>query len=246
MDEFRSLEGAFVHPGQNMAKNKTVRAKGPPTKAVAKGEPKASTPPRDRQTPGHARARELKSSDERIAYLAGLMRELKFERGKTCQQLTTVWGAALTTVQGYAKTASRLVVAEVRDTDDISATIGVGLHWAIREAKKQKDPRAVAHVSDTMATVFGAKAPMKIDLKFAERQFEAFVVAAKEEFPEGVPHTDVFDRICRIIVRLGGLEAPAAGGGGEGEEASCAAGVGGEESEGAAAGPIDVDTPVDR
>lgn len=106
----------------------------------------------------HARARGLKTVRERVDYIADLMSNLDWERGKTAPVLAEIWGVVTATVESYSAEASRLVTAS---ESEARRDISVGCQRLFRDAVRERRARDAKAVGELWATVSGAKAPEK-------------------------------------------------------------------------------------
>jgi len=96
--------------------------------------------------------------DERIEFIVDLMANLDWERGKTAKLIADAWELSVKTVEGYATTASRIVVA---DEEDARRDITAGCRKLMRDALHGGDAKGFGIVGKLLAEVSGAKAPEK-------------------------------------------------------------------------------------
>jgi len=100
-----------------------------------------------------------------VAFIAGLMRELKFRMGATHDALAEAWDLPLSYVGKMAVEASRQVRAELAgDQDHILSKIGAALNWVIDDACASGDRHAIIKACQVYATVTGAAAPQKVEI----------------------------------------------------------------------------------
>ena len=111
-------------------------------------------------TPTHAEA----ATVVRIEHIAELMRTLRFVRGKTVKRLAAEWGLTEQRVRELSAEASRMVKAEITDPDRVTVTACGYVEWALREAKKAKDTRAIAPLAKAWAELAGTLAPRKVEI----------------------------------------------------------------------------------
>ena len=104
---------------------------------------------------GHAITGVEAITAQRIEHIAGLMRSLTFRRGKTAQRLAAEWSLSLDRVWQLTAEASRMVKAEITDPDRVTVTACGYVEWALREAKKSKDTRAIAPLAKAWAELAG-------------------------------------------------------------------------------------------
>jgi hypothetical protein len=100
------------------------------------------------------------SVDQRIEFICGLMAELQWERGKTAKVLAAKWGLAVSTVEGNAATASRIMTA---DKTDVARDIGVVARKMLLSASEVFDFKGVKAMGDLLLDVSGARAPTKVE-----------------------------------------------------------------------------------
>lgn len=116
-----------------------------------------NTPPSD----CHARAVGLKAVADRVDYIADLMRDLQWRRGKTGKELAQVWGVSKAAVEKYAAEASRRVRAEVQDPDEVGRTVCSALSQVLQKTMAKGEYRTTVRAADTWAQIAGAKAAEK-------------------------------------------------------------------------------------
>lgn len=114
--------------------------------------PKASGP----DVRARARSVNRKSRRDRINFIADLMAELEWERGKTGPILAEVWGLSLKSVEGDAAEASRRVTS---DPNEARRDITAGCRKLFREAVQGGNAKDAKAVGELWATVSGAKTP---------------------------------------------------------------------------------------
>jgi hypothetical protein len=100
----------------------------------------------------------LKEPADRVAYIADLMRRLRFERGYTSKVLAKAWGIQPASARRYSAEASRVVRAEVTNRDDIEQDVGSTLMWAMKSAVQNGDRRNAISAAKVAAEVSGVKA----------------------------------------------------------------------------------------
>jgi hypothetical protein len=109
-----------------------------------------------------AEAANLKTVEERVEYIADLMGDLKWRRGKTSKALCEIWGVAKSTVENYSAEASRLVTSdEATAKRDITA----GARKLFVAAVEVGDAKGAKAMGDLWAAISGAKAPDKHEHK---------------------------------------------------------------------------------
>lgn len=123
---------------------------------------------------------------ERVAYIADMMRDLRWKRGKTAYELAKVWGVSPSTIENYSAEANRKVCAEVTDPEYVSRTVCSALEEVIESAREEMvhgaviekvgdngepikytlDPniarRSITQAAKTWAEISGAMAPTKL------------------------------------------------------------------------------------
>lgn len=109
--------------------------------------------------PSRAREAVTPDKEQRIRHIEGLMRELKWQRGKTYRELAAQWGLHEDTVSKDSAEASRRVSAAVMDPESVNACIGSALERAIQAAFEEGDTAAIAKLADVWAKVSGSGAP---------------------------------------------------------------------------------------
>ena len=92
-----------------------------------------------------------------------MMRDFRWQRGRSDKLLAEEWGIAVSTAQHLAAEASKLVAAEVMDRDGVRADIGIALKKALDGSLAEGDWRAVAQVAKVFGETSGASAPTKIE-----------------------------------------------------------------------------------
>lgn len=129
------------------------------------------------------------------------MRELKWRRGKSAPEYAKLWGLSVYRVEELSAEAWKRVVAEVRDLDRVTATIGTLLEEVAMQAyqdsqtvqmlatengSRQESPNAyrriVVDAGKTLADVIGAKAPVKVDIGTGEATPARAAELARELF----------------------------------------------------------------
>ena len=101
---------------------------------------------------------------ERMAHIVGLMAGQQWETGRTGPSLAREWGVPLSTVEGYAAVASKLVLAELGG-EDLRARILVGLESLGAEARRSGDFKTAGHLLAEMARISGVDAPTRVDVR---------------------------------------------------------------------------------
>lgn len=113
----------------------------------------------------HTRAKHLTSVAHRVEYIAELMSEFAFERGRTNEQLAEVWGVAVSTVANYSAEAHRRVMASPEELSrDITLQARDLLDRAYRRAVQENREgceRGWVAVSGVLMDVSGVRAPEK-------------------------------------------------------------------------------------
>lgn len=110
------------------------------------------------------------TKDERVAYVAELMRSGRYVLYKTPRELRDQWGLALQTVREYATMASRLVRAERPDREEAvhvaSTNAAELLDMAMGKARRGEDGAIREAVSALTAyvRVHGAEAPKQVEV----------------------------------------------------------------------------------
>ena len=105
-----------------------------------------------------ARAREVNGKDRRarINFIADVMEELAWERGKTGPALAAIWGLSLKSVEGDAAEASRRVIA---DPTEARRDITAGARRLYRQCVENGDAKGATAIGGLLAAVSGAKTP---------------------------------------------------------------------------------------
>ena len=98
---------------------------------------------------------------DRIEFIADTMSDLKWQRGKTGKLIANQWGLSVSTVEGYAAEASRLVIGnrEVAQRD-----ITAGAVKLFTAAVHIGDAKSAKMMGDLLAAVSGAAAPQKQEI----------------------------------------------------------------------------------
>ena len=116
------------------------------------------------------------AKEQRIEHIMQLMREARFERGETVNQLATQWGLAKGLVGAMASEAHRRVFAEFRDTEEGSVFVAAALRRVARESlmdaendgglegSPSKHRKNVIEAAKTYAMLAGLNAATKIDV----------------------------------------------------------------------------------
>lgn len=91
-------------------------------------------------------------NEVRIAHIMDLMRDFRFQRGKTYKLLAEEWGLSHAHVQKLTSEASKRVCAEVTDPAHLKSTVGENLEYALHEARRKKEWRTVAELCKVMLT----------------------------------------------------------------------------------------------
>jgi hypothetical protein len=98
------------------------------------------------------------SVEGRVEYIADLMAELRWDRGKTIRFLSQRWELAESTIKNYSAEAQRYITA---DEDDCRRDITAGCRELWRQCVANGDAKGAKAIGDLWATVSGAKAPEK-------------------------------------------------------------------------------------
>lgn len=98
------------------------------------------------------------SVSDRVDYIADIMSELRWARGKSGRLIAKRWGLAQSTVDGYASEASRKIVV---DREAASRDITVIASKLMLESARAGDTNGVWKMADILAKVSGANAPTK-------------------------------------------------------------------------------------
>lgn len=140
------------------------------------------------------------TKQERIDYIADLMRSMEFKTGRTVKRLAKKWGMSIETLKKDSAEASRIVRAELQDPDRVGASVGAALERALARADRrgeegsEKADDTVGRLANVWATISGAKAAERLEhkvegevspqeaLKIMERRFGK--VTPKEEGEE--------------------------------------------------------------
>ncbi len=134
----------------------------------------------------------LSTPDQRVDYIADLMRALRFERGRTYKALAEAWQVHRDTAKKYCAEASRIVRAEVTDREGIEIDVNQALNAALASAvaKVDRDPRAVALVAKTWAEISGVKAAERHEVTTTEATPEQARRIMAERFGKLTPQSD--------------------------------------------------------
>lgn len=120
-------------------------------------------------------ARERMTREDRVAYIAGLMRLLAWETGRTGPALAKEWGVHEVTVRQDAAEASRIVRRELEDPDEVCVDVGVALSEVLRRsflAFSQGDMNAgklVIEAARTWARIAGIEGPQRVSIEESTR-----------------------------------------------------------------------------
>lgn len=101
----------------------------------------------------------------RIAHIEEMMREFRWQRGKSDKVLAAEWGLAPNTVRELAAEASRNVAAQVMDRDGVRVDVGIALQKALAGSLGDGDWKAVAQIAKVFADTSGATAPAKSEVE---------------------------------------------------------------------------------
>lgn len=145
-------------------------------------------------------------SEQRIAFIMGMMREWQWKRGVSGPILAKEWGLSADRVKDLAAEASKRVRAEVTDPERVSGTVGSALSKVLHDSMDDGDRKSVIDASKAWAQIVGAMAPQRVDVtatttdaspaKAAEimrRRFGAVTPAAEQDgssppdAPDGTP-----------------------------------------------------------
>lgn len=102
--------------------------------------------------------------DDRVEYVADLMRDLKFRTGVTHKALAVEWSLPISAVSKITVAASRIVRAELTDPDRVVSKITRALDWVIDDAIAGGDRHAIIKAAQVWAQVSGVNAPTRISL----------------------------------------------------------------------------------
>ena len=116
------------------------------------------------------------AKEQRIEHIMQLMREARFERGVTVNQLAAHWGVSKGLVTAMAGEAHRRVFAEFRDTEEGSVFVAAALRRVTRESLQDaendgglegspsKHRKNAIEAAKTYAMLAGLNAATKIDV----------------------------------------------------------------------------------
>ena len=93
--------------------------------------------------------------EARIEYLAERMRRLNFKTGVTVRRCAAEWGYTEQYVRLLSAEASKRVRAELTDPDRVTMTVCGYVEWALRMAKRDHDPKAIAPLAKAWAELAG-------------------------------------------------------------------------------------------
>lgn len=127
------------------------------------------------------------TTEERVNFIADMMENLSWERGKSARRLAKEWGLSEKTIQGYSAEASRRVVA---DAEDARRDITAGCRKLFRDSVNAMDARGARAVGELWATVSGAKAPERHQVTTVEASPEAAAAAVREAFGDQARRDD--------------------------------------------------------
>lgn len=96
----------------------------------------------------------------RVAHIADMMRELRWERGKSAKLIAADWGIPEATVRGYSAEAHRIVMSEV-NADEAGRDVAVALRKVLSDSLRDDDRKNAIKAAEVWATVSGAKAAEK-------------------------------------------------------------------------------------
>lgn len=95
---------------------------------------------------------------ERVAFIADMMADLEWERGKSAKLLAERWDMAQSTIENYSAEASRMVTG---DEEEARRDITAGCRKLFKDAVANLDAKGAKAVGELWAQVSGAKAPDK-------------------------------------------------------------------------------------
>lgn len=144
-------------------------------------EEEVRKPPTLIDIPTQARARETVA--ERVEFIADVMENLQWTRGKTARELAAIWGISESRVQDLSAEASRLVTA---DASEARRDISAGCRKLFVDAVQNLDAKSAKAVGELWAAVSGAKAPEKHEVATVEATPEAAAAKLKEIFRSNV------------------------------------------------------------
>ena len=168
---------------------------GRKTKRNWRTEASKQTFPRD-LTPSldAKRAKSCVSTDDRIRFVEGLMRNLEYRRGVTCHELAKIWKVTDQTAMGFTSEASRRVRESVCDPEEVSRDVGVALQDALTICRRRGDYRNMILAAKTWAEIVGAMAPrqwqVQLEQELSPEQLEVrlsrLISAASHELRNGL------------------------------------------------------------
>lgn len=103
-------------------------------------------------------------SEQRIAFIMGMMREWQWKRGVSGPILAKEWGLSADRVKDLAAEASKRVRAEVTDPERVSGTVGSALSKVLHDSMDDGDRKSVIDASKAWAQIVGAMAPQRVDV----------------------------------------------------------------------------------
>jgi len=103
-------------------------------------------------------------TEQRIAYIMGMMREWAWRRGDSGPTLAKQWGLSEQYLRELAAEASKRVRAEVTDPERVSGTVGSALSKVLHDSMDDGDRKSVIDASKAWAQIVGAMAPQRVDV----------------------------------------------------------------------------------
>lgn len=98
---------------------------------------------------------------DRVDYIADIMSEMRWERGKSGKLIAKKWGLSLSTIEHYASEASRKIVV---DRDTAMRVLTDGAMKLFQKSIVNEDAKSAKMMGDLLAAVSGANAPTKQEL----------------------------------------------------------------------------------
>ena len=146
---------------------------------MARRQKKPKADPRFPQAPEPTSEEVAALSDPgaRTDYIADLMRELRYWRGKTGRQLARVWNVSPSK-------------SEVTDKDEVERDINATLAWAMRSAVNSGDRRNAVAAAKAAAEVSGVKAAERHEVMTTEATPENARRLMAEKFGKLTPQGD--------------------------------------------------------
>lgn len=197
------VDGAKVSDSKKKSVDRAAKASN--QKSPKSGNVSAAAGNQNSQSRASARVPDDARVASRVAFIAGLMRNLQWRRGVTGDELATKWRIAAGTVGKDAAEAHRIVLAEVGDPDAVTVKVCTALEKVIDDSLREADGAQIKSVDHEGHEVFLDYDPAKPRRNIIDAaKAWAEITGAKAAMRVQVSGSIALDDIDALRKRLGG------------------------------------------